>query len=221
MYFHGGGFVFGTLDSEDAFCSRIIHAGLDVVVVNVCYRHTPEHTYPTAWNDAEDAIEWIFDHAKGLGGIDEHVIVGGTSAGAYMSASLTLGQRLGFLLRGRPKLKGQLLMIPCLVQEPCYQEIKDMLQIPSMSSYEENEFAPILPLARMRLFNSLLKLPEAVNRSDWMLNPGLATPAELQGIPPTVLGIAGLDPLRDEALFFAQNLNDVGYVNQSWTAPCI
>lgn len=90
-----------------------------------------------------------------------------------------------------------------------------------MSSYEENEFAPILPLARMRLFNSLLKLPEAVNRSDWMLNPGLATPAELQGIPPTVLGIAGLDPLRDEALFFAQNLNDVGYVNQSWTAPCI
>lgn len=218
VYFHGGGFVFGTLDSEDAFCSRIINAGLDIVIVNVCYRHTPDHTYPTPWTDAEDAVHWVFDHAEDFAGKSECIIVGGTSAGAYMTASLTLGQKLGRLLRGRPQLMGQVLMIPCVVQEPCYQGVGDTLQNPSMSSYEENEFAPILPLARLRLFNSLLGLSEVIDPSDRMLNPGLATTSEVQGLPPTVMGVAGLDPLRDEGLLFARKLDGAGLlsITASW-----
>lgn len=58
VHLHGGGFLFGSLSSQDATCARIALDG-QVLVLNVCYRHKPEHTYPTAWNDVEDAFRWL------------------------------------------------------------------------------------------------------------------------------------------------------------------
>ncbi|KAE8403801.1 Alpha/Beta hydrolase protein [Aspergillus pseudonomiae] len=218
IFYHGGGFVMGTLSSEDAICSRIVvaqvAAGSPVVVVNVNYRHTPEYTYPTAWNDAEDSFHWVHDHIGDIGGEAENVVVGGISAGAYLAASLTLGQNIGedVSLAQRPKVRGQVLMIPALVTEDCYASLVAQLRDPSVSSYVECEHAPILPVSRMRLFGQLLK-PE-VNGSelgaDRRINPGLATADEVKGLPPTTFGIAGRDPLRDEGLLFAMLLAENG-----------
>ena len=89
MHFHGGGFLFGTLSSEDAICSRLA-VNTHVVVINVNYRHTPEYTYPAAWNDAEDAFVWVCENIARLNGDPDKIVVGGISAGAWLAASLTV-----------------------------------------------------------------------------------------------------------------------------------
>ncbi|KAG8631138.1 hypothetical protein KVT40_000278 [Elsinoe batatas] len=212
LHFHGGGFLFGTLDSEDAICSRIAIMS-DVVVLNVCYRHTPEHKWPTAWNDAEDAFEWLHENMLQLGRSSEQVVVGGVSAGAWLTASLVLAQRLGAFAVHLPLAAGQVLMIPCLVHEQCYGPQLAKLSDPARSSYKQNELAPILPLSRSRTFLELLDVRNAVER-DLKLNPGNALQEHVRHLPPTVFGIAGLDILRDEGLLYAKQLSEAGVPTQ-------
>ncbi|KAH8429225.1 alpha/beta hydrolase [Aspergillus melleus] len=214
IHLHGGGFLLGTLASEDAICSRIV-VGLvaestPVVVINVNYRHTPEHKYPTAWNDVEDAFHWVHDNLTEIGGDGDQVVVGGISAGAHLTASLVLAQNLGTdeTLSKRPKIKGQVLMIPALVAQNCYAKQLAKLKAPEVSSYVQNEHAPILPVTRVEFFSGLLGHPGV--ETDLRLNPGNATAEQVQGLPPTTFGIAGRDPLRDEGLLYAMLLSENG-----------
>lgn len=217
IHLHGGGFLFGTLSSEDAACSRIVASraehGNPVVVFNVNYRHTPEYRYPTAWNDVEDAFVWMHENISDLGGISEQVVVGGISAGAWMTASLTLAQLSGKdkRLAACPKIVGQVLMIPCLVLSDYYAPRKDMLTNPELSSYVQCAEAPILPSSRLQFFGRLLGLYEIKDaREDRRMNPGNATADEVKVLPPTTFGIAGNDPLRDEGLFYGKLLSENG-----------
>ncbi|KAK5674093.1 hypothetical protein LTS10_013162 [Elasticomyces elasticus] len=190
LHLHVGGFLFRTLDSEDATCARLaIDAG--VLVVNVCYSHTPEYAYPTAWNDVEDSLGWLDSQAENVHGQRERVIVGGISAGAWLAASL--------LLQSTKRS----------VHPTCYGP-----RLGKSSSYEQNENAPILPLTRAREFSDLLGVA-APREDDIRLSPGNATAAQMQHLPPTVLGIAGLDVLRDEGLRYAEMLHLCGYVPRS------
>lgn len=208
IHLHGGGFVFGTLSSEDAICTRIALA-TDVLVVNINYRHTPDFTYPTAWHDAQDAFEWVHSHIKDFNADPDKIIVGGISAGAWLAASLTLEQHLGNAATPYSKIAGQVLMIPSLVHMDCYAPQLEQLASPEVSSYVENKDAPILSLHRARIFTDALEVPEP-DIDDTMLNPGNARPHQVTGLPPTVIGVAGLDPLRDEALLYARKLTSVG-----------
>jgi acetyl esterase/lipase len=204
LYFHGGGFIFGNLGSEDPQCAQTaIKTG--AVVLNVNYRHTPEHTFPTAWNDSQDAFAWLHKNIDKIEGDASNVVVGGISAGGQLAASLALEQHLGSseTIKGLPTLAGQILIIPCLASPSTYsqgpgKELK-------VSSYIENENAPVLPTRVVEFFMSLLKtgIPDL---KDTKLNIVNATPEEVRGLPPTVFGIAGLDPLRDEALLYAKLL---------------
>ncbi|KAL2136179.1 hypothetical protein VTI74DRAFT_5057 [Chaetomium olivicolor] len=210
IHLHGGGFLFGTLASEDATCARI-SLNARVVVINVNYRHTPEHHYPTAWNDVEDAFEWLHDNIQAVGGDAARVVVGGISAGAQLTASLVLGKHLGRVAASRPAIAGQVLMIPALVNMDCYEPQMRKMKDPSISSYEENKDAPILPVSMCRFFTELLKIDKSeLNPENLKLNPGNATPEQVKGLPPTVFGIAGLDPLRDEGLLYAKMLTESG-----------
>ncbi|KPM36544.1 hypothetical protein AK830_g10026 [Neonectria ditissima] len=208
MHLQGGGFMFGTLDGEDAACARVA-IGSRVAVLNVNYRHTPEHTYPIPWDDAEDAFEWAHDNMDKFAGDAEKVIVGGISAGAWVAASLTLQRHIARGTDARPPIAGQVLMIPCLAYPDCYEPQLEKMKHRSLSSYKQNEKAPLLSVSDLRLFTDLLKVtnPDA---KDTKLNPGNASPAQVKGMPPTVLGIVGLDPLRDEALLYAKMLAEAG-----------
>ncbi len=231
MHLHGGGWLFGTLASEDTLCAalalRVSAAGAGaastpLVVLNLNYRHTPEHTFPTAWHDTQDALAWI--HAAGAPqfGLDPaRVVVGGISAGGHLSASLAIEQHLGHLGPavddGLPPLAGQVLMIPALVHADCYAPQLAKLASPAVSSVRENEFAPILPMAAMHMFTDLQwpadKVPASgIDPRDTLISPGNALPAQVRGLPPTVFGICGLDPLRDEGLLYAKMLAEEGYV---------
>ncbi|KAJ5756632.1 hypothetical protein N7533_006175 [Penicillium manginii] len=184
IHLHGGGYLFGTLGSEDAICSRIVADQLEknfpLVVFNINYRHTPEYKYPTAWNDVEDAFVWFHENIAEVGG------------------------------RGERSWSG-VLMIPCLVQLDYYAPRQDKLRSPELSSLVGCANAPILPIDRIKLFGSLLDVNKDENTGDdRRLNPGNATAEEVKELPPTVFGIAGNDPLRDEGLFYAQLLNENG-----------
>ena len=214
LFFHGGGFLFGTLSSEDALCSQVA-INANVAVVNVNYRHTPEHVFPTAWHDTQDAFAWLHDHISDVGGDPAKVVVGGISAGGELAASLVLEKHLGKALTQYPPIAGQILLIPALVHSDTYNDgLHKLLKSPEVSSIVENENAPILPLKTAHFFVDLLKTgtPEL---KDTKLNPGLATKEEVKGMPPTVFGVAGLDPLRDEALIYAKTLSEAGVPTQT------
>lgn len=204
IHFHGGGFLFGTLESEDAICSRITLA-TGTVVLNVNYRHTPEWKFPTAWYDSEDAFEWTVQNSHQVFRGDAlNIVIGGISAGAHLAAALaqTIKREKGTLFSS---LKGQVLMIPLLVHIDCYEPQRRRLRDPSVSSYIENEFAPILPVTRLKMFNGLLH-PQTPNTDDHRANPGNARAEDVTGLPPTTIAVAGLDPLRDEGLLYAELL---------------
>lgn len=217
IHLHGGGYLFGTLSSEDAICSRIVvsrkEKGTPVVVFNINYRHTPEHRYPTAWEDVEDAFVWVHEHIADIGGLSDQVVVGGISAGAQLTAALALSQLRGDdkRLAACPKIRGQVLMIPCLVQMDYYAPRLEMLRSPELSSLATCAEAPILPVSRIKMFMQLLGVYDLKDaRDDRKLNPGNATADEVKELPPTTFGIAGNDPLRDEGLFYAKLLNENG-----------
>ncbi|CDM31289.1 hypothetical protein DTO013E5_78 [Penicillium roqueforti] len=217
VHLHGGGFLFGTLSSEDAICSRIVTSrvqkGTPVMVLNINYRHTPEYQYPTAWDDVEDAFVWLHENIAEIGGIGEQVVVGGISAGAWLTASLALAQLRGDdkRLAACPKIAGQVLMIPCLVHGDHYAPRLELLKSPDLSSYVQCAEAPVLPVTRMRLFTDLLGISEAKDAAaDRRMSPGNATAEEVKDLPPTTFGIAGNDPLRDEGLFYGQHLAENG-----------
>jgi acetyl esterase/lipase len=204
LYFHGGGFIFGTLSSEDPLCAQTaINTG--AMVLNVNYRHTPENAFPTAWHDSQDAFAWLHKNIEEIGGDASKVVVGGISAGGQLAASLTLEQHLGKseIIQGLPTLAGQILIIPCVASPSTYDQGPGKLL--KVSSRVENENAPLLPKTVLEYFSSLLKagIPDL---KDTKLNMVNATPEEVTGLPPTVFGIAGLDPLRDEALLYAKLL---------------
>ncbi|SPJ85045.1 related to lipase/esterase [Fusarium torulosum] len=208
IHLHGGGYVFGNIASEDAICTAIA-TGANVTVVNLNYRHAPDYAYPTAWEDTEDTFHWVHDHIDDILGIPSQVVIGGISAGAQLAASLTLRQNISPDGLSRPKLAGQVLMIPALVHPKCYDHVLAQMKDPSLSSYVQNADAPMINKAALDKFSSLLKV-ENPDPKDVRLNIGLATTEQVKGLPPTVFGIAGLDPLRDESLLYGMKLVETG-----------
>ena len=89
IFYHGGGYCFGSLSSEDGFCSWIVEK-LGIVVINVCYRHTPQWKWPAQREDAYNSLNWVFGNMKEIGGDSNQVFVGGRSSGSNLAAGITL-----------------------------------------------------------------------------------------------------------------------------------
>lgn len=181
-YFHGGGWVLGSHDSDDPFC-RDLALRSDCLVVSVDYRHAPEARFPAAAHDAEAAVKWLADHAADLGGMPGAVAVAGWSAGANLAA--VVAQRL----RGAegPSIAGQLLVTP--VTDGSVEH----------RSRAENGAGYVLTDAVMSWFWDCYADP--ADRRDPSASPLLA--ASLEGLPPAAVFTAEFDPLRDEGDAYA------------------
>jgi len=186
VFFHGGGWVIGDLDSHDVLCRRLANAA-PCTVIAVDYRLAPEHAFPAAFDDAVAATEWIVRHAATLG-IDARVAVGGDSAGGNLAAAVTQA------LRGGP-IALQLLLYPAL----------DM----RMDSASHGRFADgvLLTHRTMRWFRDHYLAAES-DGEDWRASPLLAN--DLLQLPPAYVLTAGHDPLADEGIAYARRLRDAG-----------
>ncbi|MEO6714302.1 MAG: alpha/beta hydrolase [Mycobacteriales bacterium] len=188
VYFHGGGWVLGDLDTHD-WLARAIAIATDAVVVSVHYRLAPEHAFPAALDDAFAATCWADDHLGELGGAS--LAVAGDSAGGGLAA----GVSLRWPPAGRAPLAAQLLLYPAL----------DLtLGSPSLV---ENAVGNGLRSVDMQWFVDQYA-PVALDRLDPYASPLLAS--DVGNSPPTVVVTAAYDPLRDEGDRYAARLRDAG-----------
>ena len=188
VYFHGGGWVLGDLDSDDPLC-RDLCARTGMIVVSVNYRHAPEDRFPAAALDAFAAVQWVDANAASLGGIPGQLAVAGWSAGANIAAVACQLARDA----GGPAIRGQLLISPVVDS--------DM----SRPSYADNGDGYVLTSALMRWFWDYYADP--ADRVDPRAAP---LRGDLHGLPPACIVTADFDPLRDEGLAYARALEAVG-----------
>ncbi|MBU6498342.1 MAG: alpha/beta hydrolase [Rhodospirillales bacterium] len=190
IYFHGGGWVLGDLDSHDGACRRIANDSA-CLVISVDYRLAPEHRFPLAVEDCAAATRWIMDQAAAFGADPARIAVGGDSAGGNLAAVMALMARDGAL----PAIGFQLLIYPAVdmsATQPSYERI--------VSGYP-------LTAGTMRWFRDQY-LNNAAERNDWRASPLRA--ASLAGTAPAFVITAGHDPLCDEGVAYAERLEQEG-----------
>lgn len=190
LFFHGGGWVVGDLNTHDAMC-RILTEGARCITIAVDYRMGPEHKFPAALEDASAALTWVRNNAETLGTNSARIAVAGDSAGGNLSAALALANRD----RNGPKLCFQLLIYPAT----------DMTAT-SGSRVEHGEGTNLTTDAMDWFEERYLRTPE--DRNDFRASPLLAE--DHSGLPPALIQTAEYDPLRDEGKAYADKLTAAG-----------
>ncbi len=194
VYYHGGGWVIGDLDTHDVLCRELAN-GAGCSVYSVDYRLGPEHRFPAAIDDALAATRFVFAHAASLSLDPARVAVGGDSAGGNIAAAVTLALRDAGDAR-RPAF--QLLIYPAT----------DMHR--ASLSHQENGAGYLLTREVIDYFQG--HYVDAAHYADWRASPLLA-PSHA-GLPPALVLTAGFDPLRDEGLAYANKLSAAGVATQ-------
>jgi len=190
VFFHGGGWVIGDLDSHDVVCRQLADAGA-LVVIAIDYRLAPEHKFPAAIDDAIAATKWIAANARELGIDASRLSIGGDSAGGNLAAVVALAARDG----DGPKLAGQVLIYPAV----------DFAM--THGSHSEPETSVLLTHNVIRWFRDHY-LNGTADIHDWRASPARAE--KLAGLPPAYVLTAGADPLRDEGNEYAARLKQAG-----------
>ncbi|MGC9954598.1 MAG: alpha/beta hydrolase [Rhizomicrobium sp.] len=190
VFFHGGGFAIGDLDSHDGLC-RLLASESGARVVAVDYRLAPEHKFPAAVEDSYAAVSWVEENAARLGVDANRIAVGGDSAGGTLSAVVCQRAKEA----DGPKIAGQLLMFP-------------MTQLGgTFASLREFAVGHFLDKQSMEWFYRNY-VPPGSDFADPRLSPLLAE--DVSGLPPAYVMLGGCDPLHDEGLAYAQKLRAAG-----------
>jgi len=190
VYFHGGGWVIGNLDTHDASCRTLTNLS-GAIIVSVDYRLAPEHKFPIPFDDCYAAAGWAVENAKSLGGDPGRVAIGGDSAGGNLTATVALRARDE---RG-PRFTHQLLVYP--VTDAAYDT----------PSYRDNADGYFLTRSSMVWFwNHYLR--DDRDRDNPYASPLRAK--NLEGLPPATVITAEYDPLRDEGEAYGARLEKAG-----------
>jgi len=190
VFFHGGGFIRGSINSHDGLCRRLVKYG-EFAVMSVDYRLAPEHPFPAGVDDAYAALKWAqqFGASKGLD--QQRVAVGGDSSGGNLASVACQDAK-----RNRTPLPAFQLLI--------YPTTDANFTARSHQLFADGFF---LTEERMHWYRDLY-LQSADLRNDVRASPGLEE--NVSGLPPALVITAGFDPLRDEAEDYAQHLKDAG-----------
>ncbi len=190
VYFHGGGWVIGSIETHDGSC-RDLATRVGCAVISVGYRLAPEHRYPAAAEDCFAATKWVAENAAALGVDPKRIAIGGDSAGGNLSAVVALMARD----RRGPALCFQLLIYP--VTDADF----------TRASYRENAEGYLLTTKAMEWFWGHY-VPDATQRKEVYAAPLQAK--DLAGLPPAFVLTAEYDPLRDEGEAYAKRLQQAG-----------
>ncbi|MEJ1968416.1 MAG: alpha/beta hydrolase [Rhizomicrobium sp.] len=186
LYFHGGGWVVGDLETSD-FAARHLAAATTARVVSVNYRLAPEHRFPAALNDAETALRWLAEWLGTQPADHRRIVAVGDSAGGNLASALALRMRD----QEGPTISAQILFYPVV---DCDFTTR---------SYREDADGGLLSTRDMQWCWAHY-LPDATRRTDPFASPLRA--ASFSGLPPSFVATAALDPLRDEGRAYAERL---------------
>lgn len=194
VYFHGGGWVIGDLETHDVVC-RTLCAGSGCAVVAVDYRLGPEHRFPAAVDDAHAAVRWVRAQAAALGLDGLRLAIGGDSAGGNLAAVTAIAMRLA----GEAPARLQLLIYPAT----------DMRAV--APSHTANAKGYVLTSDTIAYFRGHY-IADPAQWADWRASPLLAE--DLSHLPPALVLTAGFDPLRDEGRQYADAQSAAGVATQ-------
>lgn len=187
VFYHGGGYVLGSIDTHAALAAEIART-LDLPVVSVEYRLAPEHPWPAAPDDGEAAARWVAANGKALGRQATGLVLGGDSAGGNLTLVVAAA------LRDMPAA------VPVILQIPIYPATDFVGRYPSQQAFGKGYG---LDDSATALFQKHYAAdPKSLRTSPLWGN--------LKGLPPTVLVTAGLDPLRDQGRAYAAKLIESG-----------
>ncbi|HET8612533.1 MAG TPA: alpha/beta hydrolase, partial [Sphingomonas sp.] len=183
LFFHGGGFVFGDLDTHAPACAEMARA-LDLPVLAVDYRLAPEHPWPAAPRDCEAAARWAAEGADALGFAPTGLVLAGDSAGGTLAITTAMA------LRDTPAA------VPVIAQFPIYPAADLATHYPSYKAFEQGY---LLDSETLRWFDQAYR----ADVSDWRGSPMAGS---LESLPPALVLTAGLDPIRDQGRAYAAAL---------------
>ena len=191
VYYHGGGWVVGNIETHDNV-TRYLAKACGGIVISVGYRLAPENPFPAAVDDAYAALQWVSENAESLGGDPSRITVAGDSAGGNLSAAVSLRSRD----RNGPKISCQVLIYP-------------VTNLSALDTGSYNNFGTGFFLTKegMEWFRSQY-LPKPEDRADPYASPLLAP--DHSNLPPAVVITAQFDPLRDEGEAYAEKLRQAG-----------
>jgi acetyl esterase len=190
VYYHGGGWVIGDLDTHDSVCRFLAeHSGCRVLSVD--YRLAPEHPFPEPVDDAVAAFAWAHEHAAGLGADPERMAVGGDSAGGNLSTALCIQNRE----TGSPQPAMQLLLYP-VTDAVGDQQSRDTFAEGFLLTRED-----------MKWFEDHY-IPEGIDEAD--PRASMMRAEDVSGLPPAYVATSGFDPLRDEGEIYAARMREAG-----------
>jgi acetyl esterase len=189
LYLHGGGFTVGSVHTHDVLCRELARLA-GCMVVSLGYRLAPEHPFPSASDDAWDALAWLAANAARLGADPARLAVGGDSAGGTLAAVNAILARDA----GLP-LALQLLIYPGTT---AHQDTP---------SHTEFAHGPVLDRAAIGWFFDQY-IPSRAEREDWRFAPLLAP--DVDGVAPAWIGLAECDPLVDEGVAYGDKLRAAG-----------
>lgn len=186
LYFHGGAFIYGTPEQYDLMCFRLALA-VDLIIISVDYRLAPEHPFPAGMEDGYAALLWLSAYADQIGGNKAHILIGGSSAGATIAASITQLARD----RKEVKIRHQYLLYPPMSQ---------LLQTASMNNLAN------APMQTKKAAEWMWKhyLQHQITQPPKYAVPLLAE--DFSDLPNATIIICELDPLKDEGKIYAQHL---------------
>lgn len=187
VFFHGGGFVIGDLETHASFCAELSRQ-LDLPVIAVDYRLAPEHRFPAAPEDCEAAARWVASNPAALGLTVTGLVLAGDSAGGNLTIVTAMS------LRDTPA------DVPVIAQFPIYPTVDKAEHYASYDLFNEGR---VLTREGMAWFDAAY----AITPGDWR---GAPLKGDHHGIPPTVVVTAGLDPLRDQGRAYAAALIGAG-----------
>jgi acetyl esterase len=198
VYFHGGGWAAGDVNTHDA-SARYYAVHADAVVVSVDYRQPPEHKFPVAVDDSFAAVEWAVAHASEIGGDPARVAVAGDSAGGNLATVVCQMAKQ----RGGPRIAYQVLLYPAVDLRGATAATPEY---PSRLQFGDGDY--FLSRRDMEWFRSLYLTDVPRESVDPRVSPIAA--ADLSGLPPALVVTAGCDVLRDEGRVYADRLSAAG-----------
>lgn len=190
LYFHGGGYCVGGLESHDSLC-RALATFTPCCVLHIAYRLAPEHKFPAAVHDAQDAYQWLLSNGPAYGIDTRRIAVGGDSAGGTLATGLTIAARDSQW----PQPLLQVLLYPCT---SAWQDTE---------SHRRLAQGHLLEAVTLQwMFDNYLR--NGADRADWRFAP-LQT-KDLSNLPPAFIALAEYDPLVDEGTEYADRLKEAG-----------
>ena len=190
VFVHGGGWVFGDLDTHDALCRLLAHQA-ESLIVSVDYRLAPEHKFPAGLDDCLTVLDWVAANAATIGGDPARLAIGGDSAGGNLAAAACQVARE----KGCPDIIFQLLIYPAV-------DFTADMMAPRSNSVGFGLSDEAIAWMRDCYFN------DAFDATDPRASPAIAK--DLSGLPPALIQTAEFDPLHDEGKAYAEALRAAG-----------